>query len=171
MLAGSSQEPVVSTLQSFYASMVATMLLHADKERKRKSFPSSRAWAATNDRENPLNQDETPPARRRRPTGALIPSVLNPGPLPLGPGFETRPTDRSQKSSRHATLLAGQKRGGAVAHPQSAQGRRRTVSTEERRSRCLRCASIQTKGEFSKKEKSSRQRDTLTAIINARARG
>ena len=79
--------------------MVATMLLHADKERKRKSFPSSRAWAATNDRENTLNQDETPPARRRRPTGALIPSVLNPGPLPLGPGIETRPTDRSQKAA------------------------------------------------------------------------
>ena len=146
MLAGSSQEPVVSSLQSFYASMVATMLLHADKERKRKSFPSSRAWAATNDRENPLNQDETPPARRRRPTGALIPSVLNPGPLPLGPGIETRPTDRSQKSSRHATLLAGQKRGGAVAHPQPPEKRRRTVSTEERRPRCLRCASIQATG-------------------------
>jgi hypothetical protein len=114
MLAGSSQEPVVTTLQSFYASMVATMLLHADKERKRKSFPSSRAWAATNDRENPLNQDETPPARRRRPTGALIPSVLNPGPLPLGPGIETRPTDRSQKKQPtcHASGWAEAWRGG-----------------------------------------------------------
>jgi len=38
-------------------------------------------------------------ARARRPTGALIPSVLNPGPLPLGPGIETRPTDRSQKAA------------------------------------------------------------------------
>jgi hypothetical protein len=57
------------------------------EQRNARAIPTdaTRAQAATN--------------RRSRGRQHLIPRVLNPGPLPLGPGIETRHTTRSPKAT------------------------------------------------------------------------
>jgi len=111
------------------------------------------AWST----EHPRSTNQTPPARRRRPTGAVIPRVLFPGPRLPWAGNKTRHKFPPPKASDVPCFWLGRSAARRLLIPQPPQEPGEQFQPKQTTARCLCGVFLETERKFSKKKKTDRE--------------